>query len=132
MDKFDLAREVDRLAAKCGRTVDVLLQVNTAAEEQKGGVDPEGLMQLYEQVRGLGHVRVKGLMCMAPLTDQERIVHETFAGARDLYEKLQKQDAGISVLSMGMSGDAHIALQEGSTLVRMGTALFGRRAGYPV
>lgn len=131
VDKFDLAKEIDRLAAKCGRSVEVLLQVNTAAEEQKGGVDPDGLMQLYEQVQAMDHLRVKGLMCMAPLTADERIVHETFAGARRLFEKLQAQDRGISVLSMGMSGDAHIALEEGSTLVRMGTALFGARTGYP-
>ena len=132
VDRLDLAKEIDRLAGKCGRTVDVLLQVNTAAEEQKGGVDPDGLMRLYEQVLDLQHVRARGLMCMAPLTGDERIVHETFAKARGLFEKLQAQDEHITVLSMGMSGDAHIALQEGSTLVRMGTALFGVRAGYVV
>ena len=127
VDKLDLAKEIDRQAAKCGRCVDVLLQVNTAAEEQKGGVDPGLLMELYEQVLGMQHVRVKGLMCMAPLTGEERIVHETFAQARSMFDRLRAQDAQIEVLSMGMSGDAHIALQEGSTLVRVGSALFGPR-----
>ena len=128
VDKLDLAREIDRQAAKCGRTVDVLLQVNTAAEEQKGGVDPGQLMGLYEQVLGMEHVRVKGLMCMAPLTSEERIVHETFAQARRLFDALRRQDGNIGIMSMGMSGDAHIALEEGSTLVRVGSALFGPRA----
>ena len=130
VDKVDLAKEIDRLAGKCGRCVDVLLQVNTAREEQKGGADPDELMRLYEQVRLMEHVKVKGLMCMAPLCGDERVVHETFAAARRLFDDLRAQDAYLSVLSMGMSGDACIALEEGSTLVRMGTALFGQRAGY--
>ena len=89
-----------------------------------------GDMGLYEQVRLMEHVKVKGLMCMAPLCGDERVVHETFAAARRLFDDLRAQDAYLSVLSMGMSGDACIALEEGSTLVRMGTALFGQRAGY--
>ena len=130
VDKFDLAKEIDRQADKCGRCVDVLLQVNTAHEEQKGGADPDELMRLYEQALDLQHIRVKGLMCMAQLTDDEKAVRQTFAAARSLFDRLAAQDKNITVLSMGMSGDAHLALEEGSTLVRMGTALFGRRAGY--
>ena len=130
VDRLDLAREISRLAVKNGRCVDVLLQVNPAHEEQKGGVSPQALPQLYESCLDLAGIRVRGLMCMAPNTLEERIVHETFAAARKCFDALAAQDERISVLSMGMSQDAAIALQEGSTLVRLGTSLFGRRVGY--
>ena len=130
VDRLDLAREISRLAVKNGRCVDVLLQVNPAGEEQKGGVSPQALPQLYESCLDLAGIRVRGLMCMAPNTLEERIVHETFAAARKCFDALAAQDERISVLSMGMSQDAAIALQEGSTLVRLGTSLFGRREGY--
>ena len=130
VDRLDLAREISRLAVKNGRCVDVLLQVNPAGEEQKGGVSPQALPQLYESCLDLAGIRVRGLMCMAPNTLEERIVHETFAAARKCFDALAAQDERISVLSMGMSQDAAIALQEGSTLVRLGTSLFGRRVGY--
>ena len=130
VDRLDLAREISRLAVKNGRCVDVLLQVNPAGEEQKGGVSLQELPQLYESCLDLAGIRVRGLMCMAPNTLEERIVHETFAAARKCFDALAAQDERISVLSMGMSQDAAIALQEGSTLVRLGTSLFGRRVGY--
>lgn len=130
VDKLQLAKEIDRQAEKVGRKVDILLQVNTANEEQKGGVDPAALMQLYQSCAGLSHVRVTGLMCMAPNTPDERIVRKTFASARTLFDELAVNDPNISILSMGMSHDARIALQEGSTLVRLGTSLFGSRASY--
>ncbi|MGN1249030.1 MAG: YggS family pyridoxal phosphate-dependent enzyme [Candidatus Spyradocola sp.] len=130
VDRLDLAQEISRLAVKNGRCVDVLLQVNPAGEEQKGGVSPQALPQLYESCLSLAGIRVRGLMCMAPNTPEEKIVHETFAAARRCFDALAAQDGRIGVLSMGMSQDAAIALQEGSTLVRLGTSLFGRRVGY--
>jgi pyridoxal phosphate enzyme (YggS family) len=130
VDRADLAREIDRLAQKHGRCAEILLQVNTAGEEQKGGVSPEGLRPLYEECLSLGHVRVRGLMCMAPNTADTRVTHETFAAARRLFDALASIDKQIGILSMGMSQDAEIALEEGSTLVRLGTTLFGRREGY--
>lgn len=130
VDRLDLAQQIARLAVHNGRRVDVLLQVNPAHEEQKGGVSPQELPQLYESCLALPGLRVRGLMCMAPNTPDERIVHETFAAARKCFDALAAQDAQVSVLSMGMSQDADIALEEGSTLVRLGTSLFGRREGY--
>lgn len=130
VDRLDLAQEISRLAVKNGRCVDVLLQVNTAGEEQKGGVSPQALPQLYESCLNLAGIRVRGLMCMAPNTPEEKTIHETFAAARKCFDALAAQDERISVLSMGMSQDAAIALEEGSTLVRLGTSLFGRREGY--
>lgn len=73
---------------------------------------------------------VRGLMCMAPNTPDEGVVRRTFAQARSLFAGLAAQDKNVDILSMGMSQDARIALEEGSTLVRLGTSLFGRRAGY--
>ena len=126
VDKPDLAREIDRQAAKCGRdSVGILLQVNTAREEQKGGVSPEELAALYAYCKELEHLKVRGLMCMAPNTSDEGITD-----ARHLFDDLRAQDEEIQILSMGMSHDAHIALEEGSTLVRLGTSIFGRREGY--
>ena len=110
--------------------MDILLEVNTAREAQKGGVAPEELVQLYESCLGLEGVRVRGLMCMAPNTPDEGVVRRTFAQARSLFAGLAAQDKNVDILSMGMSQDARIALEEGSTLVRLGTSLFGRRAGY--
>ena len=131
VDKPDLAREIDRQAAKCGRdSVGILLQVNTAREEQKGGVSPEELAALYAYCKELEHLKVRGLMCMAPNTPDEGITRRTFADARRLFDDLRAQDEEIQILSMGMSHDAHIALEEGSTLVRLGTSIFGRREGY--
>lgn len=130
VDKLELAKEINRLAARCGRTAQILLQVNTAHEEQKGGVDPEELTRLFEECKSMDNLRVRGLMCMAPNTTEEKVVHETFAKARRAFDALAAQDPDVNILSMGMSQDACIALEEGSTLVRLGTALFGRRAGY--
>ena len=130
VDKQELADEIDKQAAKHGRCVDILLQVNPAREPQKGGVAPEELMELYEGCCRLEHVRVTGLMCMAPNTSDTGVVRRTFVEARRCFDTLAAQDANISTLSMGMSQDAQIALEEGSTLVRLGTSLFGRRAGY--
>ena len=124
VDRLDLAREISRLAVKNGRCVDVLLQVNPAGEEQKGGVSPQELPQLYESCLDLAGIRVRGLMCMAPNTLEERIVHETFAAARKCFDALAAQDERISVLSMGMSQDYGLAARAGATMVRVGSALF--------
>ncbi len=130
VDRLELAQQISRLAVKNGRCAQVLLQVNPAHEEQKGGVSPQELPQLYESCLALEGLRVRGLMCMAPNTQDEALVHKTFAAARACFDALAAQDEQIRVLSMGMSQDAAIALEEGSTLVRLGTSLFGRREGY--
>ena len=106
------------------------MQVNTAREDQKGGVSPEELAALYAYCKELEHLKVRGLMCMAPNTPDEGITRRTFADARRLFDDLRVQDEEIQILSMGMSHDAHIALEESSTLVRLGTSIFGRREGY--
>jgi pyridoxal phosphate enzyme (YggS family) len=127
VDQIDLAVEISKKATEVGRVVPVLLQVNTAGEEQKGGVSPEGLPALVETCAGLPGVKLKGLMCMAPFSEEEAPVRAAFAKARALFEDLRHQSGEIEVLSMGMSQDAPLALMEGANLVRIGTALFGQR-----
>ena len=130
VDNLVQAQTIDRLAAKCGRKVSCLIQVNPAGEEQKGGVSVAELPDLYGLCRELPNLSVKGLMCMAPNSQDEKLVRGTFASARRCFEDLQRVDPEVSVLSMGMSQDAEFALMEGATLVRLGTSLFGARV-YP-
>lgn len=125
VDDFALAQAIDKQAAAIGRTVHVLLQVNPAGEEQKGGVSPDMLPRLVDEVQGLSNLKLRGLMCMAPYTNDEYTIRSCFAKARQLFEGLGGE--GIDTLSMGMSHDAAYALQEGSTLVRIGSRLFGER-----
>ena len=128
VDQLPLACALDSAAAAAGRRVDILLQVNPAGEVQKGGVSLQELPRLYEACMALPSIRVRGLMCMAPLTEDEKLIHGVFAKARRAFDELRSGDPCLDTLSMGMSGDAHIALQEGSTLVRIGTSLFGKRS----
>ncbi|MDR2514313.1 MAG: YggS family pyridoxal phosphate-dependent enzyme [Christensenellaceae bacterium] len=127
VDQIELAAEISKKATELGRVISVLLQVNTAGEAQKGGASPQELPALVEGCAGLPGIRLKGLMCMAPWSDQEAPVRTAFAKARVLFEDLRRQSGEIEVLSMGMSQDAPIALMEGANLVRIGTALFGQR-----
>ena len=127
VDRISLAQELNTQAHALDRQVGILLQVNPAGEEQKGGVLPDGLWELVEQCAGMPHLRVRGLMCMAPNTQDTACVHRTFASAYTLFDRLRSQMRSIDTLSMGMSQDAEIALQEGSNLVRLGSSLFGQR-----
>jgi PLP dependent protein len=129
VDSLKLAQEIDKQAAKVNKTVDILLQFNTAREEQKFGAEPEEAYTLVEAVGALPHVRIKGLMAMAPLTDDQGIVRKTFADLRAIRDGIVQRFKGSSktdmgILSMGMSGDYKIAIEEGSTLVRIGSAIF--------
>ena len=122
VDSLRLARELDRRAAEAGRDVTVLLQLNLSAEATKSGVAPDALPALLDAVRGLAHLRCVGLLTMpAPDPDTEA-ARPPFAQLRALAEA-----AGLEELSMGMSDDFETAIEEGATLVRIGTALFGAR-----
>jgi PLP dependent protein len=129
---MDSARLADALAAMGegrGRPVDVLFQVNVSGEGSKGGYGPADVAQEARRLRALPGLRVCGVMTMAPFDAEERVLREVFAGARRCREALR--DAGHDAaheLSMGMSGDYAIAVEEGATLVRLGTVLFGARS----
>lgn len=128
LDSIRLADALQSAAAQAGRVLDVLVQVNVAGEAQKGGVAPSGLEALSQHLAGLGALRVAGVMCMAPFTDDEATLRHTFSGAREALGTVRAAGhAGAVELSMGMSNDYEIAVEEGATLVRLGTVLFGAR-----
>lgn len=131
VDSVEHLEDVDHAAAKAGRTVDVLLQVHVAQEETKFGFAPEELETLDAPLASLAHVRVCGLMAMASHTDDVARVRADFRQARRIFERLQAGlfagQASFGELSMGMSHDWQVAVDEGSTLIRLGTSIFGER-----
>ncbi len=133
VDSVKLLRLIDKEAARIDRRVDVLLQLHVAQEEAKSGFSPEELLDAAGrgELDRLTHVRVRGLMAMATFTDDEKQVAREFAQVKQTYDALcEGTYAGVdtfSEISMGMSDDWHIAVQHGSTLVRIGTAIFGAR-----
>jgi len=123
-----LAIEIDKRCAAIDKKMDVLIEVNVSGESQKFGVAPEDAAALAEKIIQLENLNLKGLMTMAPFTDNEKILRSTFSGLRILSEKLAF-DFGknyFQTLSMGMSNDFEIAVEEGSTMIRVGTALFAK------
>jgi PLP dependent protein len=127
LDSARLADAVDRVGVARGRAVDALVQVNPVGETTKGGFAPDELLAEAERLVGLAGVRVRGVMTMAPFTDDERVLRTAFAAARAAREVLKEAGHPATELSMGMSNDYEIAVEEGATLVRIGTALFGAR-----
>lgn len=128
IDGMKLLDEVQKWAEGLGRKVDVLLQVHIAQEKTKHGFTPAEVDSLLSEPWHWDHVRLRGAMGMATNTDDVQVVQDEFKGLASLFERL-KNNAGadFDTLSMGMSGDAHLAIQAGSTLVRIGTAIFGHR-----
>jgi pyridoxal phosphate enzyme (YggS family) len=129
LDSLRLARTLSEEAAGREAPVRVLVQVNTSGEASKYGLDPQEAPNTLEQICALPQLAVEGLMTMAPYTDDQAVLRRTFRAARDLWELASGQVEGFRPLhlSMGMSNDYEIAVEEGSTLVRLGTALFGER-----
>jgi PLP dependent protein len=126
LDRLELAREVERRAATRGQVVDALLQVNVAAEASKGGVGPEAVGETLDAIGKLAHLRVRGLMTIPPEVERAEDSRRWFRQLRELAER-----HGLRELSMGMSGDFEVAIEEGATMVRVGTAIFGPRAPRP-
>ena len=120
VDRLDLAQELSRRA---DRALNILLQVNLGDEPQKGGVAPAELKRLHEMVAALPNLKVRGLMAIPPATLQPEQARPFFRQLRELREQL-----GLEHCSMGMSADFEVAIEEGATMVRVGTAIFGPRA----
>ena len=128
LDSEDLAVRVDRISGELGKKIPVLIEVNTSGESSKSGVEPSGFFGLLDVVLGLKNLRLDGLMTVGPITDSEREIRAAFAELRELSVKARERSGlELPVLSMGMSGDFESAILEGSTLVRIGTLLFGPR-----
>lgn len=130
VDSLKLARRLSAAASEAGRVARVLVQVNTSGEEAKGGLEGDDVVERIHEVAELPALEVLGLMTMAPFVDDERVLRATFAGLRDASERVRSVTARVGAeLSMGMTNDLEIAVREGSTMVRIGTALFGEREG---
>lgn len=127
VDSEELASELDKEAKKIGKVQRVLIQVKLSAEETKSGVSEQKLMPLVEVVTGLENLKLEGLMTMPPFFDEPSLAQPFFRRLRELREGLQKKGLALPELSMGMSNDYEVAITEGATLVRIGTAIFGER-----
>lgn len=126
LDRLELAEEFVRRLPPGGRQR-VLVEVNCSGEAQKGGVAPEALPGFMEALGRFGALSVQGLMTMAPFTDDVEVQRAAFRRLRLLRDDLARGGAGLPELSMGMSGDFPVAVEEGATMVRLGTILFGER-----
>ena len=128
LDSIRLADALDAAAAAAGLVQDVLLEVNIGREPQKTGASPDEVPLLLAHAARLPHLAVRGLMTIAPFTEDGAVQRRTFRELRLLRDSLATADVSLGVLSMGMSGDFEIAVEEGATMVRLGTVLFGERA----
>jgi pyridoxal phosphate enzyme (YggS family) len=130
VDTLDLAQELDRQAAKIGKKQNVLIEVNIAGEEQKAGVSMQDAASLVREAAKLAHLSIKGLMTVPPYSDNAEDSRPHFKKLKELSSHIYRESLpGVSMaeLSMGMSGDFEVAIEEGATLVRVGTAVFGER-----
>ena len=132
VDSFRLAEEIDRRAAQHGRTMDILVQVNAAGDETKFGVEPDDAESLISEIlESCENVRIRGLMTVAPYAENPEEVRPHFRRMRSLYDRIAAEirhpRLDFQYLSMGMSNDRIIAVEEGSTAIRVGTAIFGAR-----
>ena len=128
VDSLRLAEELHNYASRQDLTIDILMQVNTAGEAQKFGVAAPAAIHLAEQIDTMMHLRLRGLMTMAPYSEEPEDARPVFARTREIFEDIAKSgyvDNAFNVLSMGMSGDFEVAIEEGANVIRIGSALYG-------
>lgn len=130
VDRIDLAIQLDRQLQKVGQTRDILVEVNTSGESSKSGINPDETINFLRKLRSFETLKVKGLMTIGALTDNEMKIRGCFQELKKIFliarnEAIDKIE--MNELSMGMSGDFQIAVEEGATIVRIGTAIFGER-----
>lgn len=131
VDRLSLAQEINRVAEKKRKRMRILIQVNISGEETKSGIDSQRVSPLVREIASMSNLSLEGLMTMPPYFDDPENARPYFTALRELRDTiLEKNIEGINLkeLSMGMSGDFEVAIEEGSTLVRIGTAVFGERA----
>ncbi len=130
VDSLRLAEAIDKEAEKKGVTANILIEVNVAKEESKFGLMPEEVDNFIEQVKNFKHLQIKGLMTIAPFVSDPEENRPIFARLRELSVDIRKKNVdniNMSVLSMGMTNDYQVAIEEGATMVRVGTGIFGAR-----
>jgi pyridoxal phosphate enzyme (YggS family) len=129
VDSLRTLKEIDKQASKHQRLIKCLLQVKIAEEDSKFGLSVENVQSILssEDLSNLKNIQVVGLMGMASFTSNMEVVSKEFSGLKSLYEQLNKKNHKLSILSMGMSGDYKIAIENGSNMIRVGSAIFGLR-----
>jgi pyridoxal phosphate enzyme (YggS family) len=127
VDTMKLLHRLDRLAGEAGMVMPVYLQVNVGHDEAKFGFDPDGLPALMGEIIGARHVQVEGIMTIAPLTDDEQHLRDCFRITRQIRDAVREDIPNCTALSMGMTDDFELAVEEGATHIRIGRALFGKR-----
>ena len=128
LDRESLADEIDKRAKKVGKIQECLIEVNIGEEDTKYGVKPENLERLYEYCLNKKNIKISGLMCIPPYSEDKEQSRKYFAKLRELKEKLESiYKTNLPHLSMGMSDDFDVAIEEGATIVRIGTRIFGER-----
>lgn len=132
VDSFKLLKEINKRALQNDRTIDCLLQIHIATEETKFGFSEQEVTNLLqsEEFKQLENINVIGLMGMATYTDNDKQIRKEFSGLNTLFTSLKNQHTNLNTLSMGMSGDYQLAIECGSTMVRVGSSIFGNR-NYP-
>jgi len=127
IDSLTLAQELNRRAEQEGQVVKVMIEVNISGEATKFGTDEEKVLSIIKGILSLNHLSLEGLMTMPPYFDSPEMSRPYYIKLRDLKEKMAKEGISLKELSMGMSNDFEIAIEEGATYVRVGTAIFGAR-----
>ena len=127
VDSIDLAEELNRQAGKAGKIQRILIQVKLSEEETKHGVPEKDLMPLLEKIKGLRNLKLEGLMTVPPYFEDAEKARPYFKRLREIRDEADKKGYRLPELSMGMSGDFEVAVEEGATMVRIGTAIFGER-----
>lgn len=131
LDRLNLAKELDKYLQKEGRSLDVLIQVNTSSEPQKYGIAPKDVLAFADELKAFKSLNIKGLMSLALFSSDEKLIRPCFARLKKLQELLRQKShlntSSWDVLSMGMSGDLEIAIEEGATEIRVGQGIFGAR-----
>ena len=128
VDSLSLAGEINKFAEKNNKIQDILLEIKTSFEDTKAGLNQEEqIVELVEQCYKHSNINLLGFMTMAPYTDDEQIIRKSFSDLRKLKEKINQQGFSLTELSMGMTSDFEIAIDEGATMLRIGSAIFGQR-----
>ena len=128
VDSLELVEEINNRAENLGKVQNILLEVKTSEEETKSGLETENeILSLVKRCSELNNIKLDGLMTMAPLTDDTNIIRKSFRDLRNLKDRINNKGYNLTVLSMGMTSDFEIAIEEGATMIRIGSAIFGDR-----
>jgi len=128
VDSYKLALEINNHANKSQKVIDILVQVNTSGENQKSGFEPRETVKLCKSISVLDNIKLRGLMTIGMLTENEKIIRSNFSCLKKLYDELYQIYKDFDILSMGMTSDYELAIEEGANMIRVGSALFGNRS----